>query len=105
VARDVESRAQSSAVPESRHGAVRHATIRSRGPSVARPPEPRMSTIEYKTILLPYKPSIFQSDNSEVQEALNIVGQEGWKLSQTILPSTLWGRSNTVMAILERAKA
>jgi hypothetical protein len=92
-------------VPESRHGAVHRATIPARGPFVARSREPRMSTLEYKTILLPYKPSIFQSDNSEIQEALNVVGQEGWKLSQTILPSTLWGRSNTVLAILERTKA
>jgi hypothetical protein len=64
-----------------------------------------MSTLEYKTILLPYKPSIFQSDNFEVQEALNVVGKEGWKLAEVVLPSTLWGRSNTVMAILERTKA
>ena len=64
-----------------------------------------MSNLEYKTLLLPYKPSIFQSDNSEIQEALNVVAQERWRLSQIIEPSTLWGRSNTVIAILERAKA
>lgn len=64
-----------------------------------------MSPLEYKTILLPYRPSSFQSDSLEVQDALNVVGQEGWKLSQVILPSTLWGRSNTALAILERAKA
>jgi len=64
-----------------------------------------MSALEYKTILLPYKPSVFQPDNSDIQEALNLVGQERWKLSQIIEPSSLWGRSNTVIAILERPKA
>lgn len=64
-----------------------------------------MSTIEYKTILLPYKPSIFQPDSTDIHDSLNVVGQEGWRLSQIIEPSTLWGRSNNVIAILERAKA
>jgi hypothetical protein len=61
-----------------------------------------MSTLEYKTILLPYKPSIFQSDSAELQEALNVEGLQRWKLSQIVLPSSLWGRSNGMIAILER---
>jgi len=64
-----------------------------------------MSKIEYKTALLPYKTGIFQSDSFEVQEALNKLGAEGWKLSQIVLPSTVWGRANTMVAILERASA
>ena len=64
-----------------------------------------MTKIEYKTILLPYKTGIFQSDSVEVVEILSKVGEEGWKLSQIVLPSTVWGRANTMVAILERAKA
>jgi uncharacterized protein DUF4177 len=68
-------------------------------------PENRMNKIEYKTILLPYKTGIFQSDSVEVGEILNKEGIEGWQLSQIVLPSTVWGRANTMVAILERAKA
>jgi hypothetical protein len=61
--------------------------------------------LEYKTILLPYKPSCFQSDNFEVQEAINVEAAQGWKLSQVVLPSTIWGRANGMIAIFERPKA
>jgi hypothetical protein len=64
-----------------------------------------MNKIEYKTILLPYKTGVFQSDSVEVAEMLNKVGEEGWRLSQLVLPSTAWGRANTMVAILERTKA
>jgi hypothetical protein len=63
-----------------------------------------MSKLEYKTILLPYKTSLFQSDNHELAEGLNVVAAEGWRLSQIVLPSTVWGRANTMIAILERPK-
>lgn len=64
-----------------------------------------MNKIEYKTILLPYKTGIFQDDSVDVAEALNKVGEDGWRLSQIVLPSTVWGRANTMVAILERPKA
>ena len=64
-----------------------------------------MSKIEYKTILLPYKTGIFQSDSVDVAEILNKEGGEGWNLSQIILPSAVWGRANTMVAILQRARA
>ena len=63
-----------------------------------------MSQIEYKTILLPYKPSTFQPESTDIVEMLNKEGLEHWKLSQVMVPSALWGRSNTVVAILERTK-
>lgn len=63
-----------------------------------------MSKLEYKTILLPYKTGLFQSDNTEIAEGLNKVGEDGWRLSQIVLPSTVWGRANTMIAILERPK-
>jgi len=63
-----------------------------------------MSTIEYKTILLPYKTGIFQSDSVEVAEMLNREGAERWALSQIVLPSTVWGRANTMVAILTRSR-
>lgn len=64
-----------------------------------------MKKIEYKVILLPYKTGLFQSDNTEVGELLNVVGADGWRLSQIVLPSTVWGRANTMIAILERDAA
>jgi len=64
-----------------------------------------MSTLEYKTILLPYRPSTFQADSAEIQEALNIEALQRWKLSQVILPASIWGRSNGMLAILERPRA
>ena len=64
-----------------------------------------MSQIEYKTILLPYKPSTFQSDEAEVALALNKEAEQNWRLSQIVLPSTIWGRANGMIAILERSKA
>jgi hypothetical protein len=64
-----------------------------------------MNKIEYKTILLPYKTGIFQSDSVEVAEALNKEGAERWQLSQIVLPSTMWGRANSMVAILSRNAA
>ncbi len=64
-----------------------------------------MSTIEYKTVLLPYKTGVFQSDSNEIQTMLNVEGAQSWRLSQIVLPSTVWGRSNVMIAILERPKA
>jgi hypothetical protein len=64
-----------------------------------------MSQFEYKTVLLPYKPSVFQDDATEVGVLLNQEAADRWRLSQIVLPSSLWGRSNGMIAILERAKS
>jgi hypothetical protein len=61
-----------------------------------------MSQFEYKTILLPYKPSVFQDESTDMSELLNKEGAQRWRLSQVVLPSSLWGRSNGLIAILER---
>jgi hypothetical protein len=63
-----------------------------------------MSKLEYKTLLLPYKPSTFSSDETELAQLLNKEAAEGWRLSQIVLPSTIWGRANGMVAILERAR-
>lgn len=63
-----------------------------------------MSQFEYKTVLLPYKPSTFQDDATEVGILLSKEAADRWRLSQIVLPSTLWGRANGMLAILERAK-
>ena len=64
-----------------------------------------MNKLEYKTILLPYKTGVFQADSEEIRTLLNVEGEQGWRLSQIVLPSTVWGRSNVMIAILERPKA
>jgi hypothetical protein len=63
-----------------------------------------MTKFEYKTIVLPYRTGIFAGDSFDLQEGLNKEGAEGWRLSQIVLPSTVWGRANGMVAILERAK-
>jgi hypothetical protein len=63
-----------------------------------------LSQFEYKTVMLPYKPSVFQGDSAELSELLNKEGAEGWRLSQLALPSAVWGRSNSMVAILERSR-
>jgi Domain of unknown function (DUF4177) len=64
-----------------------------------------MNKIEYKVVLLPYKTSLFQSDSEDLQILLNKEGVEGWHLSQIVLPSTVWGRANTMIAIMQRTAA
>jgi hypothetical protein len=64
-----------------------------------------MSKIEYKTVLLPYKTGLFQGDSTDLNELLNKEGAEGWLLSQIVLPSTVWGRANTMIAIMQRTAA
>jgi hypothetical protein len=63
-----------------------------------------VSQFEYKTIMLPYRPSVFQGDSAEITELLNREGADRWRLSQIVLPSAVWGRSNGMVAILERAR-
>ena len=64
-----------------------------------------MTKIEYKTVLLPYKTGLFQEDAEDpLAMTLNKVGEDGWSLSQIVLPSTVWGRANTMIAILQRPK-
>ena len=62
-----------------------------------------MSKFEFKTVLLPYKTGIFQGDSAELSATLNKEGLEGWQISQIVLPSTMWGRANTMIAIMQRA--
>jgi hypothetical protein len=61
-----------------------------------------MNKIEFKTVLLPYKTGIFQGDSAELSAILNKEGADGWQLSQIVLPSTMWGRANTMIAIMQR---
>jgi hypothetical protein len=64
-----------------------------------------MNKIEYKTVLLPYKTGLFQGDSEDLSKLLNAAGAEGWHLSQIVLPSTVWGRANTMIAIMQRTAA
>ena len=85
--------------PAHRQAACHYPRVRIR-----RALERRVSKLEYKTIVLPYKPSVFQGDSLEVQTALNAEAEQDWRLSQVVLPSQLWGRSSGILAILERPK-
>jgi transcriptional regulator with XRE-family HTH domain len=66
-------------------------------------PEKRMSRFEYKTTVLPFRVGIFKQGLPDIQSALNKEGQQGWQFKQMVLPSTDWGKSDSMVAILERA--
>ncbi len=63
-----------------------------------------MSKLEYKTVLLPYKTGVFQDDAGDVAVILNREAEDRWQLAQIVLPSTVWGRANTMLAILSRPR-
>jgi DNA-binding XRE family transcriptional regulator len=65
-------------------------------------PEKIMSKFEYKTLVLPFKFGIFKQGLPDIQTALNKEGLDGWQLKQMILPSSDWGKSDSMVAILER---
>ena len=67
------------------------------------PPEKRMAQFEYKTIVLPFRIGIFKQGLPDIQAALNIEGRQGWQFKQMVLPSTEYGKSDSMVAILERA--
>jgi transcriptional regulator with XRE-family HTH domain len=66
-------------------------------------PESRMRKFEYKTVVLPFRMGIFKQGLPDIQTALNKEGQQGWRFTQMVLPSTEWGKSDSMVAILERA--
>ena len=57
---------------------------------------------EYKSIMLPFKVGIFHQGLPDIQAALNLQGRDGWRLKQLILPSSSWGSSDSLVAVLER---
>ena len=62
-----------------------------------------MKTFEYKSIVLSFRAGIFKQGLPDIQEALNKEGREGWQFKQMLLPSSSWGTSDSMVAILERA--
>jgi transcriptional regulator with XRE-family HTH domain len=65
-------------------------------------PEKAMSRFEYKTVTLPFKFGIFKQGLPDVQAALSKEGRDGWQFKQMLLPSSDWGKSDTMLAIFER---
>jgi transcriptional regulator with XRE-family HTH domain len=66
-------------------------------------PEKTMSKYEYKTLVLPFRVGIFKQGLPDIQKALDKEGQLGWQFKQMVLPSSSWGSSDSMVAILERA--
>jgi transcriptional regulator with XRE-family HTH domain len=66
-------------------------------------PEKRMTTYEYKSLVLNFRVGIFKQGLPDIQKALNKEGQQGWQFKQMLLPSSNWGASDSMVAILERA--
>ncbi len=66
-------------------------------------PEKRMKTYEYKSVVLNFRAGIFKQGLPDIQKALNKEGQQGWQFKQMLMPSSSWGTSDSMVAILERA--
>jgi transcriptional regulator with XRE-family HTH domain len=66
-------------------------------------PEKSMNKFEYKTVILPFRVGIFKQGLPDIQKALDKEGQQGWQFKQMVLPSSQWGSSDSMVAILERA--
>ncbi|HEY4211179.1 MAG TPA: DUF4177 domain-containing protein [Steroidobacteraceae bacterium] len=60
-------------------------------------------TYAYKSIVLPFKAGVFRQGLPDIEAALNSAGREGWQLKQIILPSSAWGTSDSMVAVLERS--
>jgi hypothetical protein len=61
-----------------------------------------MKKFEYKTLVLPFRIGIFKQGVPDIKAALDAEGGEGWQFKQMILPSSQWGTSDSMVAILER---
>jgi hypothetical protein len=61
-----------------------------------------MSKFEYKTVVLPFGHGIFKRGLPDIESALNKEGKDGWQFKQIVLPSSDWGKSDSMVAILER---
>jgi len=62
-----------------------------------------MKAYEYRSIVLNFRVGLFKQGLPDIQEALNKEGREGWQFKQMLLPSSSWGTSDSMVAILERA--
>jgi transcriptional regulator with XRE-family HTH domain len=62
-----------------------------------------MRRFEYKTVVLPFKFGIIKAGLPDIQGALNKEGAQGWQLKQLLLSALEGGRSDSVVAIFERA--
>jgi hypothetical protein len=63
-----------------------------------------MAKLEYKSMALPYRPSLFQGDSADIDVILNAQAEDRWQLAQIVMPSTVWGRTNAMVAIFSREK-
>ena len=65
--------------------------------------EKLMQAFKYKSVVLNFRAGIFKQGLPDIQKALNKEGQQGWQFKQMLMPSSSWGTSDSMVAILERA--
>lgn len=58
---------------------------------------------EYDTVELGFRPGILKQGLPDIRAVLNNRGKEGWQLKQVIMPSSQFGTSDSIIAILERS--
>jgi len=66
------------------------------------PLEKSLMRFEYRTIVLPFKFGVFKKGLPDIQSELSKAGLAGWRFKQMIMPSSEWGTSDRIVAILER---
>jgi len=67
------------------------------------PLEKSLMKFEYRTIVLPFKFGVFKKGLPDIQSELSKAGLAGWRFKQMIMPSSEWGTSDRIVAILERS--
>lgn len=64
-----------------------------------------MARYEYKSLVLPFRFGIFKPGVPDIDAALNREAAQGWRLCQ-MLPSAIdFGRSHSLIMVLERPAA
>lgn len=58
---------------------------------------------EYDTVELGFRLGFLKQGLPDIKSVLNNRGKEGWQLKQVIMPSSQFGTSDSIVAILERA--
>lgn len=62
-----------------------------------------MRRYEYQTVDISFHMGVFKQGLPDIAAALNEHGREGWQLKEMILPSSQFGTSDRIVAVLERA--
>ena len=66
--------------------------------------KPIVKKYEYKTVEMPFRFGIVKQGTPDIEKILNAEGERGWRLHQIVVPSSNFGQSDKMVAVLEREK-